>query len=187
MSAAIARQPERLCDGEFGTPSVTKCFERPNGAPGSEGSAIVSDVPMLPVCGDCRDGHEPPLMSGLVYWRRAEPEYPSLAMLEGVHGELFRPVSHGNSSLLEGADHVGIGDAERSRDDPGDEAGTRSALRLRIPMIPYTQSDVFVRGRRRPRSGRRLGPYPVSSPPSRCLIDSLQALKLAVERVEISR
>jgi hypothetical protein len=58
---------------------------------------------------------------------------------------------------------------------------------LRIPMIPYTQSDVFVRGRRRPRSGRRLGPYPVSSPPSRCLIDSLQALKLAVERVEMSR
>ena len=58
---------------------------------------------------------------------------------------------------------------------------------LRIPMIPYTQSDVFGRGRRRPRSGRRLGAYPVSSPPSRCLIDSLQALKLAVERVEVSR
>jgi hypothetical protein len=60
-------------------------------------------------------------------------------------------------------------------------------LWLRIPMIPYTQSDVFGRGRRRPRSGRRLGAYPVSSPPSRCLIDSLQALKLAVERVEVSR
>ena len=57
--------------------------------------------------------------------------------------------------------------------------------RLRIPMIPYTQSDVFGRGRRRPRSGRRLGAYPVSSPPSRCLIDSLQALELAVERVMI--
>jgi hypothetical protein len=56
---------------------------------------------------------------------------------------------------------------------------------LRIPMIPYTQSDVFGRGRRRPRSGRRLGAYPVSSPPSRCLIDSLQALELAVERVMI--
>jgi hypothetical protein len=63
----------------------------------------------------------------------------------------------------------------------------RSESYLRIPMIPYTQSDVFGRGRRRPRSGRRLGAYPVSSPPSRCLIDSLQALKLAVERVEISR
>ena len=58
---------------------------------------------------------------------------------------------------------------------------------MRIPMIPYTQSDVFGRGRRRPRSGRRLGAYPVSSPPSRCLIDSLQALKLAVERVEMAR
>ena len=62
-----------------------------------------------------------------------------------------------------------------------------NGVRVRIPMIPYTQSDVFVRGRRRPRSGRRLGAYPVSSPPSRCLIDSLQALKLAVERVEMSR
>ena len=30
-----------------------------------------------------------------------------------------------------------------------------SAARVRIPMIPYTQSDVFGRGRRRPRSGRR--------------------------------
>jgi hypothetical protein len=63
----------------------------------------------------------------------------------------------------------------------------RDAILVRIPMIPYTQSDVFGRGRRRPRSGRRLGAYPVSSPPSRCLIDSLQALKLAVERVEVSR
>lgn len=65
------------------------------------------------------------------------------------------------------------------------ERGTHD--RVRIPMIPYTQSDVFGRGRRRPRSGRRLGAYPVSSPPSRCLIDSLQALKLAVERVEMAR
>jgi hypothetical protein len=63
----------------------------------------------------------------------------------------------------------------------------RHSITVRIPMIPYTQSDVFGRGRRRPRSGRRLGAYPVSSPPSRCLIDSLQALKLAVERVEVSR
>jgi hypothetical protein len=61
----------------------------------------------------------------------------------------------------------------------------RHSITVRIPMIPYTQSDVFGRGRRRPRSGRRLGAYPVSSPPSRCLIDSLQALELAVERVMI--
>ena len=65
--------------------------------------------------------------------------------------------------------------------------GANLQLRVRIPMIPYTQSDVFGRGRRRPRSGRRLGAYPVSSPPSWCLIDSLQALKLAVERVEMAR
>ena len=31
-----------------------------------------------------------------------------------------------------------------------------------IPMIPYTQSGVFGRGRRRPRSGRRLGTYPLA-------------------------
>jgi hypothetical protein len=35
-------------------------------------------------------------------------------------------------------------------------------------MIPYTQFDVFGRGRQKPYNGR--------------LIDSLQALKLAVER-----
>jgi hypothetical protein len=31
-----------------------------------------------------------------------------------------------------------------------------------IPVIPYTQSGVFGRGRRRPRSGRRLGAYPLA-------------------------
>jgi len=38
MLAVLVREPERVCDGEFGTPSVPMCVERPDGAPGSEGS-----------------------------------------------------------------------------------------------------------------------------------------------------
>jgi hypothetical protein len=86
MPRAVARQPERLGNGNLGTPSMTKCFERPDGANRSEGSVIISDIPMLSVCGDCRDDLEPPLMSDMVGWWRAEPEYPGLAMLEGVYG-----------------------------------------------------------------------------------------------------
>jgi hypothetical protein len=84
MLALLTREPECLCDGELGTPLVPKSVKRPDGATGSEGSVIISDVPMFPVCGDCRDELEPPLMSEAVGWWRAEPEYPGLAMLEGV-------------------------------------------------------------------------------------------------------
>jgi hypothetical protein len=64
-----------------------------------------------------------------VGWRRAEAEHPGLAMLDRARGELSRSVLHGDSSLVEGADHVGIGDADRSRNDPRDKACARSPLR----------------------------------------------------------
>jgi hypothetical protein len=68
-------------------------------------------------------------MFGPVDRRRAEVEYPGLAVLEGAHSELSSPVLHGDSSLVEGTDNVGIGDAGRSRDDPRDKACARSPLR----------------------------------------------------------
>jgi beta-galactosidase len=78
----------------------------------------------------------------------------------------------------------------------------RAILKAARPELPlttnfmglYAYSDDSVHPVRRFRTRASeaaqrptLGAYPVSSPPSRCLIDSLQALKLAVERVEMSR
>jgi hypothetical protein len=59
-------------------------------------------------------------------------------------------------------------------------------VRVRIPMIPYTQSGVFGRGVGGRVAADAWGAYPVCSPPSQCFIDSLQALKFAVERVGMS-
>jgi len=53
-------------------------------------------------------------------------------------------------------------------------------------MIPYTQSGVFGRGVEGRVAADAWGAYPVSSPPSQCLIDSLQALRFAVECVGTS-
>ena len=58
------------------------------------------------------------------------------------------------------------------------------ALLVRIPLIPYTQSGVFGREVSEAALRPTLEAYPVSSPPLGCVIDSLQALPLVVERVD---